>query len=288
MAATRRLDGKSIACVAREWPAAADSPETRTNGNAARDRHRERVRRVGGGDPPGGPRSSRHRAREARSTGRSRLRLPSGRIHLRWRSDGHYRTLADHRAVHAGGPPGGGLPHARSHRSVLPHLLPGRDALRLFGGRAADEGGDPPPRRRRGRCRGLSGVRPAQRAHLRQGLHRAGDRPLSARLGHGQDRSRPAAPGELSLGLRVRLSLRSERAAAPGPVVPSPAGRRQPVPDDEHLHPDSLSGARVGGLVRAGRNGRRCRRHGSAPDRAGRHAAAQCRSRADSGRAKAG
>ena len=91
-------------------------------------RHRERVRRPGGGGPAGRARARGHAGREARPAGRPRLRLPAGRVHLRRRPDRDHRALADHRAVRAGRPRGRGLRHAGAGRSLLPHLLPGRRA----------------------------------------------------------------------------------------------------------------------------------------------------------------
>ena len=52
--------------------------------------------------------------------------------------------------------------------------------------------------------------------------------------------SRPVA--ELPQRVRLRLSLREGRTGATGVVVPPAAGRRQPVPDLQHLHPDPLPG----------------------------------------------
>ena len=104
----------------------------------------------------------------------------------------------------------------------------------------------------------------------------------------------PAArplPG-LALGLFDRLGLRPQREAAPGPVLPHPAGRRQSDDDERDLRADPQAGARRRRLVRARRH--QCAGRGMvAPFRAARRrrsgsAIRSSRSRPSGGRATGG
>ena len=102
-------------------------------GRPAGRRHRERLRRPGGGRTARRARMGRHGPRAARPARRARARLPAGRLRLRRWPDRHHGAPALRGAVVPLRRNHEPIGRSAAHRPLLPHPIPRRARLRLLG-----------------------------------------------------------------------------------------------------------------------------------------------------------